>query len=264
MSTIAQQAGEKPQEQPGRREGLMGLMFHPVAIGTLLGTAVAVLLGSWFPFTVLVLLAILTGGVIQIVPLVTVDRERVVDDRIQIPYTPLELAGRDIYVREGCYTCHSQMIRPFVAEILRYGDYSRLGESVYDHPFQWGSRRTGPDLARIGGKYSDIWHYQHMLDPRNLSPGSNMPRYPWLFTRNTDIEALPSKLRVQRILGVPYPEMTDEEIYARVGEQADAIAAGLSSDVEIEPEREIVALIAYLQQLGKSEVTTPGDLADTR
>ncbi len=222
------------------------------------------LLNNWFPFTVLVLLSILVGGVIQIVPMVTVDQDRVVDDRIQIPYTPLELAGRDIYVREGCYTCHSQMIRPFVSEILRYGDYSRLGESIYDHPFQWGSKRTGPDLARVGGKYADIWHYQHMTDPRNLSPGSNMPRYPWLFTSNTDIEALPSKLRVQRILGVPYPRMSDEEIYTLVGEQATDIAVGLSTDVEIEPEREIVALIAYLQQLGKSKESTPGDLADTR
>ncbi|MEZ5275409.1 MAG: cytochrome-c oxidase, cbb3-type subunit I [Opitutaceae bacterium] len=222
------------------------------------------LLSNFFPFTVLVLLAILVGGVFQIVPMVTVGRERVVDDRIQVPYTPLELAGRDIYVREGCYTCHSQMIRPFVSEVLRYGDYSRLGESIYDHPFQWGSRRTGPDLARVGGKYSDIWHFQHMADPRNLSPGSNMPRYPWLFTSATDVAALTSKIRVQRILGVPYPEMTAEDIQADVSRQAEAIAAGLATDVDIAPDREIIALIAYLQQMGKSEVATPGDLADTR
>ena len=222
------------------------------------------LLINIFPFTVLVLLSVLIGGIVQIVPLVTVKQERILDDRIQVPYTPLELAGRDIYVREGCYTCHSQMIRPFVSEILRYGDYSRLGESIYDHPYQWGSKRTGPDLARVGGKYSDIWHYQHMADPRNLSPGSNMPRYPWLFKSNTDTAALPSKLRVQRILGVPYPAMTDGEIAALVDDQAEAIAANLASDVEIAPEREIIALIAYLQQLGQSEPATPGDLADTK
>jgi len=222
------------------------------------------LLINFFPFTVLVLLSVLIGGLVQIVPLVTVKLDRIVDDRIQVPYTPLELAGRDIYVREGCYTCHSQMIRPFVSEILRYGDYSRLGESIYDHPYQWGSKRTGPDLARVGGKYSDIWHFQHMADPRKLSSGSNMPRYPWLFTNDTDTSALPSKLRVQRILGVPYPELSDEEIATLVDEQAEAIAANLASDVEVAPEREIIALIAFLQQLGQSEVATPGDLADTK
>jgi len=222
------------------------------------------LLNHFFPFTVLVLITILTGGLIQIVPLVTVDQERVVDDRIQVAYTPLELAGRDIYVREGCYTCHSQMIRPFVSEILRYGDYSRLGESIYDHPFQWGSKRTGPDLARVGGKYNNIWHFRHMENPRQVSEGSNMPNYPWLFTSDTNTGALPSKLRVQRILGVPYPEMTVAEIDAAVAEQADEIATTLAADVEVAPEREIIALIAYLQQLGKSEPATPGDLADTR
>ena len=222
------------------------------------------LLANFFPFTVLVLLSVLVGGIVQIVPLVTVKQERIVDDRIQIPYTPLELAGRDIYVREGCYTCHSQMIRPFVSEVLRYGDYSRLGESIYDYPHQWGSKRTGPDLARVGGKYNDIWHYRHMENPRSISEGSNMPNYPWLLTDDTDTAALPSKLRVQRILGVPYPEMTDQEIADLVTEQAGAIAANLASDVEVAPEREIIALIAFLQQLGQSEPATPGDLADTK
>lgn len=222
------------------------------------------LLINIFPFTVLVLLSILIGGIVQIVPLVTVKQERILDDRIQVPYTPLELAGRDIYVREGCYTCHSQMIRPFVSEILRYGDYSRLGESIYDHPYQWGSKRTGPDLARVGGKYNDVWHYRHMENPRQISEGSNMPNYPWLFTSDTDTGALPSKLRVQRILGVPYPEMTDGEIAALVADQAGTIAANLASDVDIAPEREIIALIAYLQKLGQSVPATPGDLADTK
>jgi cytochrome c oxidase cbb3-type subunit I/II len=212
---------------------------------------------------VLSFLVVSIGGLVQIVPLFYLENTIEEVEGVR-PYSPLELAGRDIYVREGCYTCHSQMIRPFVSEVLRYGDYSRLGESVYDHPFQWGSRRIGPDLARVGGKYSDIWHYLHMDDPRQLSPGSNMPRYPWLFTANTDVDALPSKIRVQRILGVPYPPMTAEAIQADVRRQAEAIAAGLSTDVDIAPEREIVALIAYLQQLGKSAESSPGDLADTR
>ncbi len=219
------------------------------------------LLCSWFPFTILVFLAVAVGGVVQIVPLVTVDRDQVVEDRLQVPYTPLELAGRDIYVREGCYNCHSQMIRPFVGEVLRYGDYSRLGESIYDHPYQWGSKRTGPDLARVGGKYNHAWHFRHMEDPRSTSPDSNMPSYPWLLTAAADASALPSKIRVQRMLGVPYPEMSDEEIAARFNEQAKRIAAELASpgqDILVEPDREIVALIAYLQQLGKSEPHVPG------
>ncbi|MBE2212435.1 MAG: cytochrome-c oxidase, cbb3-type subunit I [Opitutaceae bacterium] len=219
------------------------------------------LLCSWFPFTILVFLAVAVGGVVQIVPLVTVDRDQVVEDRLQVPYTPLELAGRDIYVREGCYNCHSQMIRPFVGEVLRYGEYSRLGESIYDHPYQWGSKRTGPDIARVGGKYNHAWHYRHMENPRSTSADSNMPNYPWLLEAKTDSAALPSKIRVQRILGVPYPEMSDEQIAALFDEQAKKIAAELAapgSDIFVEPDREIVALIAYLQQLGKSQPYTPG------
>ena len=219
------------------------------------------LLCSWFPFTILVFLAVAIGGVVQIVPLVTVDRDKVVEDRVQVPYTPLELAGRDIYVREGCYNCHSQMIRPFVGEVLRYGDYSRLGESIYDHPYQWGSKRTGPDLARVGGKYNHAWHYRHMENPRSTSADSNMPSYPWLLENSTDSDTLPARIRVQRILGVPYPEMTDEEIAARFDEQAKQVAAELAapgSDIFVEPDREIVALIAYLQQLGKSQPYAPG------
>jgi cytochrome c oxidase cbb3-type subunit I/II len=219
------------------------------------------LLCSWFPFTILVFLAVIVGGIVQIVPLVTVDRDKVVEDRLQVPYTPLELAGRDIYVREGCYNCHSQMIRPFVGEVLRYGEYSRLGESIYDHPYQWGSKRTGPDLARVGGKYNHAWHYRHMENPRSTSADSNMPNYPWLLEAKTDSAALPSKIRVQRILGVPYPEMSDEEIAAQFDAQAKKIAAELAapgSDIFVEPDREIVALIAYLQQLGKSQPYTPG------
>ncbi len=210
------------------------------------------------PFTVLTFLAVAAGGLIQIIPTVVVNRAQNMEDRIQVPYTPLELAGRDIYVSEGCYNCHSQMIRTLVPDVMRYGDYSRLGESIYDHPYQWGSRRIGPDLARVGGKYPDSWHYHHMLDPRNISPGSNMPNYPWLFENDTDVAALPAKLAVQRTLGVPYPEQTPEEIQAQVDAQAAEITARLrKDDVLVEPTREIVALIAYLQKLGKSEPVAP-------
>ncbi len=206
------------------------------------------------PFTVLTFLAVAAGGMIQIIPTVIVQRARNVEDRIQVPYTPLELAGRDIYVSEGCYNCHSQMIRTLVPDVLRYGDYSRLGESIYDHPYQWGSRRIGPDLARVGGKYPHSWHYQHMLDPRSISPGSNMPNYPWLFTGKTDLAALPGKVDVMRTLGVPYPEWTPEEIAASVETQGSEITATLrQAGLHTAPDREIVALIAYLQKLGKSE-----------
>ena len=177
-----------------------------------------------------------------------------VEDRLQVPYTPLELAGRDIYIREGCYNCHSQMIRTLVPDVMRYGDYSRLGESLYDHPFQWGSRRTGPDLAREGGKYNHAWHYDHMIDPRAMNKDSNMPSFWWLAEQATDIAALPTKLRVQRLVGVPYPEMTEAEINAQCDQQSRAIALDLrNSGKLIAPEKELVALIAYLQKLGKSQ-----------
>ncbi len=212
------------------------------------------LLASSLPFTLLTVIAILVGGMVQIIPTVLVNRAENIEDRRQIPYTPLELAGRDIYVREGCYNCHSQMIRPFVSEVLRYGDYSRLGESIYDHPFQWGSKRTGPDLARVGGKYPHVWHFRHMENPRSTSDGSTMPNYPWLLTQKTDLDALPSKLRVQRMLGVPYLEQAPDEIRAASLAQGAQIAAELATaGVQTAPDREIVALIAYLQKLGKSE-----------
>jgi cytochrome c oxidase cbb3-type subunit I/II len=217
------------------------------------------LLLNAMPFTILTFIAVAAGGLIQIIPTALVNRAQNVEDRIQVPYTPLELAGRDIYVSEGCYNCHSQMIRTLVPDVLRYGDYSRLGESIYDHPFQWGSRRIGPDLARVGGKYPNVWHYRHMMNPRDLSIGSNMPNYPWLFTTKTDVAALPSKLRVQRTLGVPYPDYTEAEITALVDKQANEIAADLkASGAYVAPDREIVALISYLQKLGKS--TTPAAL----
>ena len=214
------------------------------------------LLVNTAPFTILTFIAVAAGGLIQIIPTVITNRAANIEDRRQIPYTPLELAGRDIYVREGCYNCHSQMIRTLVPDVLRYGDYSRLGESIYDHPFQWGSKRTGPDIARMGGKYLNIWHLRHMEDPRSVSPGSNMPAYPGMFTADTDVAILPTKLSVQRTLGVPYPEWTSEQITENVTAQANAISQDLrAAGAYVAPEKEIVAMIAYLQSLGRSEST---------
>lgn len=216
------------------------------------------LLVSAAPFSVLVFISVAIGGLVQIIPGIVTRQAANVEERLQIPYSPLELAGRDLYVTEGCYNCHSQMIRTLVPDVMRYGDYSRLGESIYDRPFQWGSRRIGPDLARVGDKYPDSWHFRHMEDPRQISAGSNMPNYPWLMEKDTDIDALTSKLAVQRTLGVPYPEMTAEEIKANVMTQASAIAANLKTEgIYIGPEKQIVALIAYLQQMGHYEVVTP-------
>jgi len=212
------------------------------------------LLLNALPFSVLVFISVAAGGLVQIIPTVLVSKPDNVEDRLQVAYTPLELAGRDIYVREGCYNCHSQMIRTMVPDVLRYGDYSRLGESIYDYPFQWGSKRTGPDLARVGGKYPDVWHLRHMEDPRSISAGSNMPSYPWLSTNNTDIAALPSKINVQRMLGVPYGPLSPQQIFDDVNAQAKAISKGLrEAGAYVAPEKEIIALIAYLQKLGQSE-----------
>lgn len=223
------------------------------------------LIGNWAPFTALTFIAAAIGGAIQIIPTVTLERAHNIEGKIQVPYTPLELAGRDIYVSEGCYNCHSQMIRMIVPDVLRYGEHSRLGESIYDHPFQWGSKRTGPDLAREGGKRPDAWHYDHMLDPRSTSLGSNMPAYPWLFEKNTNFAALPEKIAVMRKLGVPYPDWSDEEILKLAEQQATTIAIGLEENLKsIAPEKEIVALIAYLQKLGSSEEKVAQDAAINR
>lgn len=212
------------------------------------------LLESWLPFSLLTFIAVVAGGMIQILPTVLIDQTKNEDGPWQIVYTPLELAGRDIYVREGCYNCHSQMIRPLVGEVLRYGPSGRLAESMYDFPFQWGSKRTGPDLMRVGGKYPNIWHFQHMMNPRSTSPGSNMPNYPWLYTQTTDLAALTNKIAVQRSMGVPFPERDPERIRADSLSQAQGIADDLSkSGVQIRSDREILAVIAYLQQLGKGQ-----------
>ncbi len=215
------------------------------------------LLHSWLPFTVLTFIAVVAGGLIQIIPTIMLERTHAIDGIKQTLYTPLELAGRDIYVREGCYNCHSQMIRPFVGEVLRYGESSKLGESIYDYPYQWGSKRTGPDLHRVGGKYPNLWHFQHMMDPRSTSVGSNMPAYPWLAENDTNVDALIPKIRVQRMLGVPFPNWTEEEIRENVAAQSTAIAADLAkNDIRIAPEKELIAVIAYLQKLGSSEKST--------
>ncbi len=181
---------------------------------------------------VLILIAVSFGGAVEILPLMT---QKVVTEPIEglKPLTPLQLEGRDIYIREGCNVCHSQMIRPLRSEVERYGHYTVAGELVYNHPFLWGSKRTGPDLARVGGLYSDDWHRAHLFDPRAVVPESNMPGFPWLFETPVDAEVLPKKLTVLRTLGVPY---TDEDI-KNAGE-------GLEGKMEAD------AVIAYLQQLG--------------
>lgn len=185
-----------------------------------------------FLMIVLILVVVAFGGIVEIVPLFF---QKSTTEPIKglLPYTALQLAGRDIYTREGCYNCHSQMIRPFRAETLRYGHYSVAGEFVYDHPFQWGSKRTGPDLHRVGGKYSDEWHRIHLNNPRDLVPESIMPAYPWLEKTPIDAESMPSHLRALRRVGVPY---TDAEI--------DGAAEAVKGKTELD------AMISYLQILG--------------
>ena len=196
------------------------------------------------------LVAVAIGGIIEMLPTFLIKSNIPTIASVK-PYTPLELQGRDIYIREGCYLCHSQMIRPFRDEVARYGEYSKAGEFVYDHPFQWGSKRTGPDLARIGGKYPDSWHYNHMWDPRSMSPGSVMPTYTWLFDNKIDTAITPAKIRAMQTLGVPYPEGYDKKANADLAEQAKTIQANLKKDkLDTPADREIVALIAYLQRVG--------------
>ncbi|MBS1915343.1 MAG: cytochrome-c oxidase, cbb3-type subunit I [Bacteroidetes bacterium] len=204
------------------------------------------------PLTMLVLSLVLVaiGGLIELIPTFLVKSNIPTIASVK-PYTPLELQGRDIYIREGCYNCHSQMIRPFRDEVKRYGEYSKAGEFVYDHPFQWGSKRTGPDLAREGGKYPDSWHYNHMYDPRSMSPGSIMPVYAWLLDNKLDISSTPAKIRAMQTLGVPYPKGYDLVANKDLMHQADSIANNLKKDkIETPSDVEIIALIAYLQRIG--------------
>lgn len=248
------------------------------------------LIENYLPFTVLIFLAAAIGGAVQIIPSLLVNKASNVEDRIQVPYTPLELAGRDLYVSEGCYNCHSQMIRTLVPDVLRYGPaenqgYSRLGESLYDHPHQWGSKRTGPDLAREGGdivkdskvmrggRRDNLWHFNHLINPRQTSPGSNMPPYPWLFDTKADFKSLPNRIAVQRYLGVPWPAMTNDAIEQSARDQGMEIAASLvkagaflPDQPDLDPDAlrnhladsKVVTLISYLQKLGAyQEVTAP-------
>lgn len=205
-------------------------------------------------FTVLALVAILIGGIIELVPtfLIKSNVPTIVSVK---PYTPLELHGRDIYIREGCVNCHSQMIRPFRSEVQRYdpkgGEYSKAGEFIYDHPFLWGSKRTGPDLHRLGGKYADSWHFRHMLTPGDVSTGSIMPAYPWLYEQQIDKNLTAGKISALRTIGVPYSDGYEEIANAELDAQAKRIADNLSLEgLETTPDAEIVALIAYLQRLG--------------
>jgi cytochrome c oxidase cbb3-type subunit 2 len=181
---------------------------------------------------VLIILVVAVAGLVEIVPLAF--QKSVTEPVAGLkPYTPLQLTGRDVYIREGCYNCHSQMVRPFRAEVERYGHYSVAGEFVYDHPFQWGSKRTGPDLHRVGGRYSDEWHRLHLLDPRSVVPESNMPSYPWLQQAAANAEDIEAKMRALRVVGVPYAD--------------DAVAKAKG---ELKGKTEMDALIAYLQVLG--------------
>jgi len=212
------------------------------------------------PMTMLVLslIVVVIGGLIEMIPTFLVKSNIPTIASVK-PYTPLELQGRDIYIREGCYNCHSQMIRPFRDEVARYGEYSKAGEFVYDHPFQWGSKRTGPDLAREGGKYPDSWHYNHMYDPRSMSPGSIMPQYTWLLDDELDTASTPAKIRAMQTLGVPYPAGYDKIANTDLRRQADSVAANLKKDKIITPSNaEIIALIAYMQRIGRDIRPEPG------
>jgi cytochrome c oxidase cbb3-type subunit I/II len=221
-------------------------------------------------FTVLSLVAILIGGIIQIIPTIVVKSNIPTIASVK-PYTPLELEGRDLYIREGCVGCHSQMIRPFRSEVERYGEYSKGGEYVYDHPFLWGSKRTGPDLHRVGAKYNDNWHFNHMWDPQSTSPGSIMPGYKWLYdNKPMDYSQIEKKMQVMVTLGVPYTEDDIKNAKKSIDEQASQIEKNLYADPDFVKsyeeskknaatrgeefvsmkDREITALIAYLQRLG--------------
>jgi cytochrome c oxidase cbb3-type subunit I/II len=213
-------------------------------------------------FAILTFVTVAIGGFIEYVPTVLV-RANIPTIAAVKPYTPLELEGRDLYIREGCVGCHSQMVRPIRAETARYGDYSKPGEFVYDHPFLWGSKRTGPDLQREGGKYPDSWHYLHMRTPASTSPGSIMPAYTWLYDARLDVSHTEGKIITLRRLGVPYPDGYEKDAGTDLRAQAERIAGGLKgSGIEAPADREIIALIAYLQRLGTDARTTPTTLAE--
>jgi len=216
-------------------------------------------------------IVILIGGAVEIIPTMAVKSNIKKITQVK-PYSPLELEGRDIYIREGCVGCHSQMVRPLRFETERYGEYSKAGEFVYDHPFLWGSKRTGPDLAREGGLRSDSWHYGHLISPKDWSPGSIMPAYPWIAEEKLNTSHLKKKIRVLQGLGVPYPEGYDEQALTDLNEQARGIAANIikdlskkESDIQVLDiaNKEIIALISYLQRLGTDIKAVPAEIEDT-
>jgi cytochrome c oxidase cbb3-type subunit I/II len=251
-------------------------LFKTMAIGKMVDNEAAeapalVPIGAWNPmketmhrwmegkavrFSIFVFIALAIGGAVEIIPMVFVKSNVPTIDSVK-PYTPLELAGRDIYVSEGCYTCHSQMVRPFRWETDRYGDYSKIGEFVYDHPFVWGSRRTGPDLARagvIGGKMfkTASWHYNHFMDPQKMNEQSIMPNYAWFAKKEIDLDIIPAKIRAMQTLGIEYEEGYDEIAVDDLMMQAQGIVNDLKmSGIEIEPTKQMVAMIAYIHKLGK-------------
>ena len=265
--------------------GASGTMISPVILALFIVICIGAVIsyglhqkkwGHWYGlverhalvFTILALLAILVGGAVEIIPTVIssekvpleITEEMIAENPelaetakwLQKPYSPLELAGRDVYVSEGCYTCHSQMIRPFRHEVLRYGEYSRMEESLLDHPFQWGSKRTGLDLARVGGKYDNSWHYLHLMDPRNTSPESNMPLYKHFKDQKLDPVVTQKRMKALRTLGTPYSDDDIALAPERFMSQGEYIAADLASkDIIIEPDSKMAAVIAYLQRLGR-------------
>jgi cytochrome c oxidase cbb3-type subunit I/II len=230
--------------------------------------------------TIYALIAVSIGGLVQIIPTIMVKSNVPTISSVK-PYTPLELEGRDIYIREGCNNCHSQMVRPFRSEVERYGEYSKAGEYVYDHPFLWGSKRTGPDLHRIGGKYNDKWHYDHMWDPQAISSGSIMPRYTWLIENELDKSSTEAKMRTMVKLGVPYSEEDIASAQQSMTDQGIKIENNLFVDTDFEKSykegknnagegfvelrnREIVALIAYLQRLGTDIIVKDTEAATSQ
>ena len=215
--------------------------------------------GKALALTTLTIGAVLVGGVAEIVPIVVAGNGRLAATTRNQPYAALELEGRDVFLREGCYNCHSQMVRPFSWETARFGAASTADDSVYDHPFQWGSKRTGPDLARVGVRYSELWHYRHMLDPRELSPGSNMPAYAHLVDRKIDFSRTPDKLRAMRTVGVPYQPAQIQGASADARRAGEVIAHGLreQAGARVAADSEMIALIAYLQRLGRVPAAQP-------
>jgi len=213
-------------------------------------------------FLIFATIAILVGGIVEVIPTYLIKSNIPTITSVK-PYTPLELQGRDIYVKEGCYNCHSQMIRPFRSETERYGEYSKSGEFIYDHPFQFGSKRTGPDLAREGVKTGKIykpnsWHYNHFIDPQKMNEASIMPAYPWLAKKEIDIKSTPGKIRAMKLLGVPYPDNYELKAIDDLKAQADSIAKDLAAaGIQTESNREIIALIAYMQRLGVDIANKP-------